>query len=153
MVELGELLQANGRTEEAEQQYAVVRATQQLFAASGQVVDAELALFEADHGEPARAVEVAEKAYRARPDSIIAQDAYAWALHAAGRDREALPVARAAVRTGLRSPALAYHLGAVEAALGNTAEARKHLTRALELNPVWSPLHAPEARRLLDSLR
>ena len=149
---LGELLQAAGPTVEANQSCAVVRAPQQLYAASGQVVDAELALFEADHGDPARAVQLAEQAHRARPDSIVTQDAYAWALHAAGRDRPALPLARAAVRTGLRSPALAYHLGAIEAAVGDAPAARKDLGRALELNPHWSPLHAPRARALLDRL-
>ena len=152
LVELGELLEANGRTDEAEQQYAVVRATQQLYAASGQVVDAELALFEADHGDPAAAVRLAERAHTARPDSIIAQDAYAWALHAAGRDREALPLARAALRTGLRSASLSYHLGVVEDAVGDRAAAKKGLSRALELNPAWSPLHAPRAQALLDRL-
>ena len=152
LVELGELLEAAGRTDEAQQQYAVVRATQQLYAASGQVVDAELALFEADHGDAARAVELAEKAHAARPDSIVVQDAYAWALHAAGRDDEALPLARAAARTGLRSASFAYHLGAVEAAVGHEGPARTALQRALSLNPTFSPLHAPRARALLAGL-
>ncbi len=153
LVELGELLQAQGRTAEAEQQYAVVRATQQLYAASGQVVDAELALFEADHGDPAKAVELAGRAHAARPDSIVAQDSYAWALHAAGRDAEALPLAKAALRTGLRSASLRYHLGAIEAALGDRAAARADLEGALALNPGWNPLQAPKARALLDGLR
>jgi len=152
LVELGELLEASGRTAEADQQYAVVRATQQLYAASGQVVDAELALFEADHGEPAEAVRLAQRAHQARPRSIVAQDAYAWALHAAGRDREALPLARAAVRTGLHSASLSYHLGVVEEAVGHVPAARKALSRALGLNPTWNPLQAPKARTLLDSL-
>ncbi len=152
LVELGELLEATGRADEAQQQYAVVRATQQLYAAGGQVVDAELALFEADHGDPALAVELAEKAHDTRPDSIVVQDAYAWALHAAGRDDEALPLARAAGRTGLRSAAFAYHLGVIEAAAGNDRQARAALERALELNPAFSPLHAPRARALVAEL-
>ena len=152
LVELGELLEATGRADEAQQQYAVVRATQQLYAAGGQVVDAELALFEADHGDPALAVELAEQAHDTRPDSIVVQDAYAWALHAAGRDAEAVPLARAAARTGLQSAAFAYHLGVVEAAAGNDRQARAALQRALELNPAFSPLHAPEARALLAEL-
>ena len=152
LVELGELLEATGRADEAQQQYAVVRATQQLFAAAGQDVDVELALFEADHGDPRLAVELAKKAHDTRPDSIVVQDAYAWALHAAGQDREALPLARAAARTGLRSAGFAYHLGVVEAAAGDRAAARTALERALELNPAFSPLHAPRARALLADL-
>lgn len=152
LLELGELLQATGRTPEAEQQYTVLRATQQLYAAHGQVLDSELALFEADHGDPARAVELAEAAHTARPDSITTQDAYAWALHAAGRDRKALPLARAATRTGLKSPALDHHLGVVAAAAGDDRTARRALSRSLALNPAWSPLHAPRARALLSRL-
>lgn len=152
LVELGELLEASGDPAGAEEQYAVVRATQQLYAASGQDVDTELALFEADHGTAEAAVASAERAYRKRPDAVLTQDAYAWALHAAGRSAEALPVARAAARTGLALPSLAYHLGAVEAAAGDPAAARAALTRALELNPAFSPLHAPRARALLEQL-
>lgn len=152
LVALGELLEATGEQQEAQEQYAVVRATQQLYAASGQDVDTELALFEADHGDPATAVDLAARAHRARPDSVHVQDAYAWALHAAGRSAEALPVARASARLGLRSPALAYHLGAIEAAAGDPAAARQGLRRALDLNPRFSPLHAPRAAALLDRL-
>lgn len=153
VAELGELLEATGQAAAAEQQYDVVRATQQLFAAAGADVDAELAVFEADHGTPAAAVASAAAAYRARPDAVYVQDAYAWALHAAGRDREALAVAKGAVRTGLRNPSFQWHLGAIAAAAGDTALARTALTRALELNPAFSPLHAPRARALLESLR
>ena len=152
LVALGELLESTGQTAEAQEQYAVVRATQQLFAANGQDVDTELALFEADHGTPAAAVASASKAYAKRPDAVLTQDAYAWALHAAGRSEQALPVARAANRLGLKSPVLAYHLGVIEAAAGDTAAARKSLQRALDLNPRFSPLQAPKARALLESL-
>ena len=152
LVAFGELLESTGRTAEAEEQYAVVRATQQLFAANGQDVDTELALFEADHGTPAAAVASAEKAYAKRPDAVLTQDAYAWALHAAGRSEQALPIARAASRLGLRSPVLAYHLGAIEAAAGDEGAARRALQRALDLNPKFNPVQAPEASALLESL-
>ena len=152
VVAYGELLEATGQEQDAQEQYAVVRATQQLFAANGQDVDTELALFEADHGTPAAAVASAQKAYAKRPDAVLTQDAYAWALHAAGRSAEALPVARAASRLGMRSPVLAYHLGVVEAAAGDPARARAALQRALDLNPTFSPLQAPRARALLAGL-
>jgi tetratricopeptide (TPR) repeat protein len=153
LVQYGELLEAAGREEDAQEQYDVVRATQQLYAANGQDVDTELALFEADHGTPQDAVAVAEKAYAKRPKSIFTQDAYAWALHKAGRSREALPVARQALRLGLRSPAMIARVGAIEVAAGERAAAAKTLARALALNPEYSPLHAPKAQELLASLR
>ncbi len=152
LIAFGELLEATGEEQEAQEQYAVVRATAQLYAANGQDVDTELALFEADHGDPATAVERAARAYADRPEAVHVQDAYAWALHAAGRSAEALPVARAAARLGLRSPTFAYHLGAVEAAAGDPAAARRALQRALDLNPTFSPLHGPRATALLERL-
>ena len=152
LVAFGELLEATGEEQDAQEQYAVVRATQQLYAANGQDVDTELSLFEADHGDPATAVELAARAHAARPDAVHVQDAYAWALHRAGRSAEALPLARASPRPGPRSPVFAYHLGAVEAAAGDPAAARRALQRALDLNPRFSPLHAPRAQALLDRL-
>jgi tetratricopeptide (TPR) repeat protein len=153
LVAYGELLEASGRSDEAQEQYAVVRAVQQLFAANGQDVDTELSLFEADHGTPAAAVASAEKAYAKRPDAVFTQDAYAWALHSAGRTAEALPIARQAVRLGLPAPAMHYHLGVIEAAAGNAEAAKASLQQALDLNPRFSPLHAPKAAALLASLR
>ncbi len=146
-------LETDGQTDAAQEQYAVVLATQKLYAANGQDVDTELALFEADHGDPAAAVESAQKAYAKRPDAAFTQDAYAWALHAAGRDAEAMPVARQSVRLGLKSPTLYYRLGVIEAAAGDPATAKQSLEQALALNPSFSPLHAPRAKALLESLR
>jgi Flp pilus assembly protein TadD len=129
-----------------------VRATQQLFASSGANVDLELALFEADHGSAARAVAYATSAYHARPQSVLVQDAYAWALFKSGRVAEALPIARQAQRIGTRLPYLRYHLGVIAAAAGDRRTARAALSQALALNPSFNPLQAPHARRLLRSL-
>ncbi len=153
LLAFGELLEATGQTDAAQEQYAVLRATSQLYAANGQDVDTEQALFEADHGTPAAALTSAAKAYSRRPDAILTQDAYAWALHVNGRDAEALPVARASVRLGYENPALYYRLGVIEAAAGNRAEAAAALQHALDLNPTFSPLQAPRARALLKTLQ
>ena len=83
---------------------------------------------------------------------MLAEDAYGWALHAAGRDAQALRHARAALRLGTRSALFNYHLGVIEAALHRTADARRDLARALATNPDFSPLHAPKARALLARL-
>ena len=151
LLELGELLDAQGRTAEAQQQYAVLRAAQQLYAASGQVVDAELSLFESDHGDPATALGLAQKAYAARPTRRRARRA-AWRCTRPAATGRALPLARAAVRTGYRSAALRYHLGVIEASVGDRPAARADLQAALSLNPAWNPLQAPKARALLAGL-
>lgn len=151
VAELGDLYAALGRKDEAQEQYTVVDATQQLLVAAGQDVDLELSLFDADHGRPAEALRTAEAAYATRT-SIFTEDALAWALHRNGRAAEALPHARAALALGTRSAVLHYHLGMIHSALGDRAAARRELEKALSINPYFSPLHAPVARAELATL-
>ena len=152
LAEYGDLLAATGDRAGAEQQYALVRATQQLLRANGVDTDLELAVFDADHGDAASALASARAAYATRRGAF-GEDALAWALHAAGRDTEAMPHARAAQRIGVRSAALRYHLGMISAALGDRPEARRELTAALTTNQYFSPVQAPVARATLASLR
>jgi len=152
LVEYGELLESIGRPEEAQTQYDVVRTVQQLFAAQGVSVDQELALFEADHGDPAAALRAAEQVWTQQKGAVFVEDVYAWALHANGRYREALIHADAALRLGTRSALLYFHRGMIEAALGLRDRARADLSKALEINPHFSPRHAPVARKTLATL-
>lgn len=151
LIEYGDLLAASGRDAEAARQYALVRVQEQLFASQGVNTDIELALFDADHGRAAQALRTA-RAERARRDSIAVDDALAWALHAAGRDREALVEAKRAARLGFRSASFAYHRGVIEAELGMRAEAVRDLRLALAINPHFSPVQAPLARARLAEL-
>jgi tetratricopeptide (TPR) repeat protein len=114
-------------------------------------VDLDLALFEADHGDPARALAFATAAHAATP-TVRAADAAAWALHRLGRDDDASPYVVEALRLGSRDPLLRYHAGAIEAALGDTVAARRDLELALATDPGFSATGAAEARRLLDTL-
>jgi hypothetical protein len=88
---------------------------------------------------------------RTRP-FVVMQDAYAWALHANGRDQEALVAVHAAIGLGLRSALFHYHAGMIEHALGDDAAARDDLTSARQINPYFSPVDAPIARHTLDLL-
>ena len=151
VIEYGDLLQSLGRTADAAAQYEVAQATQALFAANGVEADATATLFAADHGQPAEALASGEAGIRTRP-FLAMQDAYAWALHANGRDAEAKVVLADALKVGLPSALFEYHAGMIDLALGDTAGARAHLSRALELNPFFSPLGAPLARQALESL-
>jgi tetratricopeptide (TPR) repeat protein len=153
---LGDLEAALGRGEAAAAQYGLVRAIEQVNRANGVAVDLELARFEADHardrsGDPARALALARAAVRERP-TIFASDTLGWALRQAGRAREALPHARAAVRLGTGDAQLWYHLASVEADLGQRTAARRNLARALALNPHLTVRDLPDARRLAASL-
>lgn len=151
LTELGDLYTSLGRTQEAADQYAVVRATEQLFTAAGSDLDLEQSLFAADHGDPAGALRSAERAWQKRRD-VGTADAYAWALQANGRSVEALDLAKQAQRLGTRSALFAYHRGIIEMSLGDLPAARQSLSSAMEINPYFSPLHAPRAQAALDQL-
>ena len=151
LVEYGELLESLGRTDEAQAQYDVADVASTLFTAAGVTPDIEVALYDADHGRPAQALETAEAQYATRR-SVQVEDALAWALHANGRDAEALEHALAAQKLGTRNALWDYHRGMIQMELGLVDDARASLTLALETSPAFSPLHAPIAMAALQSL-
>ncbi|MEX0755127.1 MAG: tetratricopeptide repeat protein [Actinomycetota bacterium] len=145
---LAELQAAAGDAEGAAQQRDLVRAIQRLAAANGVNVDLEVALFEADHGDPDVALSAA-RAEWSRRRSIHAADAMAWALAANGRDRAAAGFARLALRLGTPDALVIYHAGVIDLALGDVESGRRLLSEALEIDPAFSALHAPRAERML----
>ncbi len=144
----GELLDSLGRGTEARQQYTVLRAQVKLLEAQGAKDDLTLGLFEADHGDARTAVDRLRTEWERRK-SVLVADAYAWALHRAGRSAEAAPVAKAAARLGWRPASFAYHRGEIERALGRTEAGRRLLDEALRTNPHFSPLEVRAARAAL----
>jgi tetratricopeptide (TPR) repeat protein len=151
VIALGEVQSAGGDADAAKRSFDLAAAEIQLFRANGVTVDLDLALFEADHGDPARALEYARAAYAATPTTRAA-DAVAWALHRAGRDDAARAWTTRALRLGSRDPLLRFHAGAIEAAQGNTKAARADLAAALAADPGFSATGAAEARQLLDAV-
>ena len=151
VIAVGETLEASGDDAGARRQYDLARAQIALLEAGGVVVDLDLALFEADHGDAARALELAEAAYAAAP-TVRAADALAWALHRAGRDEDAWDRALEALHLGSMDPLFHYHAGAIAAARGDRDAARNHLDQALRTDAGFSATAAVEARRLLDEL-
>ncbi|MFF4855055.1 tetratricopeptide repeat protein [Streptomyces rubiginosohelvolus] len=147
---LGELEQALGHRERAAQNYDLLRAQERIREAAGDPADTDAILFEADHGNPRRAVALAERTLRNRP-FVAVHDAYAWALHRAGRDTEALVQADKALAQGTRSALFRYHRAAIHHALGDPEAARRDLTEALR-EPGFHPLHADAARDLLQRI-
>ncbi|MDI5964459.1 tetratricopeptide repeat protein [Streptantibioticus silvisoli] len=152
VLQLGELYQSLGRTRDAGREYRVFRAEQKLFTDNGVALDSDAALFEADHGDARRALGIARQGLRSRP-FLETYDALAWALHANGRDGEALTADDRALAQGTRNALFHYHRGMIEHALGDAAAARSDLTAALAINPHFSPLYAPSARAALAKWR
>ena len=131
----------------------LVRVTSDLQVQAGQVVDLELAVFEADLGaDPARAVSLARAAHDARPDNVFAADALAWALLRSGDAAAALPFAEQAVRLDTANPTLQHHAAEVFAAVGDDSRAAEHLARAFVGGPRFSLRHAEEAAQLAARL-
>jgi tetratricopeptide (TPR) repeat protein len=143
-----EALAATGRGAEAERLLGVVRTTRQLATGAGVAPDAVDVLFDADHGDPAVAVRAGHELYRRAP-STAAADAYAWALHAAGRDREALALADRALSLGGRPAAALAHRGLIRAALGGPEAAAADLRAALRGEALLSPSLAAHVRAQL----
>ncbi|MFF3641090.1 tetratricopeptide repeat protein [Streptomyces sp. NPDC002564] len=145
---LGELQQSLGRREQAREQYDVLRAQDRVRQATGAAPDTDAILFEADHGNPRTAVALGRQAVTTRP-FLAVHDAYAWALHQAGRDDQALVEANRALALHTQSALFHFHRGIIHQALGHTTKARQDLGRALAIDGRFHPLHAPQARTAL----
>jgi cytochrome c-type biogenesis protein CcmH/NrfG len=117
VIALGEAELAAGRGRAAREDFALVRAEQRLLAANGVNTDTEIAVFEADHGSPARALVLARRSWRNAP-SVRSADALGWALTAAGHPRAGLTWARRALRLGSRDPKFLYHARVARAKAG-----------------------------------
>jgi len=148
---LADLYRATGKPALADRQEAVVAAMHDLATANGVNVDMELALFDADHGDPEGAL-AAARAEWARRQSVHVADAYAWALYANGRYQRASTFAERALALGTRSALILFHAGMIRLELGDEVGARRYLSDAVATNPNFSILHAADASRVLARL-
>ncbi len=151
-IALAEAELAAGRESAANRDLALVGVEARLLQAAGVDVDVELALFEADHGDPKQAVVLGKDVWRRAP-SVRSADAYSWALHSAGRDAAALELSREAMRLGSRDPYFLYHAGVIAADAGATERARDLLGTLAAQAPAFSPYHGPRAVQALEDLR
>jgi tetratricopeptide (TPR) repeat protein len=147
---LGDMYGVAGNERQARKQYALIGVIQRLLVANGVKTDLETALFDVDHGvDLRRALALARLAHADRP-SIDGDDVLAWALARNGRCAEALPWSKRSLRLGTQDALKFFHRGAIERCLGHTIAARTWFRRALALNPHFSLLWAPAARRWLS---
>jgi tetratricopeptide (TPR) repeat protein len=152
VIALGETELAAGGAGATRRDFALVAVEQRLLQQNGVNTDTELALFEANHGNPAQAVTLGRRAWANAP-SVRSADALGWAFTRAGRPTAGLRWATKALALGSVDPAFLYHAGMSAKAAGRTGLAHRWLARSLSHNPRWSPLYAPRAKRALESLR
>lgn len=148
---LHDLERASG-AEAADETAELVRAVAALQEASGQVVDLEMATFEADEAtDPRRAVELARRAQQARPDNVFVDDVMAWALFRAGDPASAAPFMAQALRLGTTEPLVRFHAAEISLANGDQRAAAAHLAIALR-DPWFSFRHRDRALDLAEQL-
>ena len=146
---LGDLYGATGRPRLAQKQYELIGVIERLLVANGVKTDLETALFNVDHGIRLQAsLALARLAWRERP-SIDGDDVLAWALERTGHCGEALRYSKRALRLGTLDALKFFHRGMIEGCLGRRTAQHAWLVRALRLNPQFSILWAPVARREL----
>jgi tetratricopeptide (TPR) repeat protein len=144
---LGDLYRRAGHDRLAAEQYALVEVERRLLRANGVKSDLDIALFDVDHGiRVRRALALARSGWHDRP-SIDGDDVLAWALARNGRCVEALHYSQRALGLGTQDALKFFHRGMIERCLGHRPLAQTWFRRALALNPHFSVLWAPVARR------
>ncbi|MGI9079003.1 MAG: tetratricopeptide repeat protein [Gemmatimonadaceae bacterium] len=110
-------------------------------------------LFLLDHDRATDEVLAKAREEIASRKDIYGYDLLAWALYKRGEYAEARHQMRYALRLATRDAMLYYHAGMIERAMGDPEAARKHLTRALEINKYFSRSSVRTARAVLDSIK
>jgi tetratricopeptide (TPR) repeat protein len=145
---LGDVLHVAGHEGAAGREYALVGGIERLLEANGVRTELQTAVFDLDHGHGVGdALHRARTAFRSAP-SIYAEDALAWGLFRVGRCGDARAHSAHALRLGTRDALLVFHRAMIERCLGS-ASARGWFQRALSINPHFSLLWAPVARKAL----
>ena len=121
------------------------RAQQQLYAAAATEPDAESVLFDADYGNPQRAVVLGRRVWERAP-SIRSADALGWAYVRSGDPDAGVAWARRALRTGSRDPLFNLHAAVALDRAGRTGEA----ARQYELARRGRAALSPSAAELLE---
>ncbi|MEJ7624018.1 MAG: tetratricopeptide repeat protein [Pyrinomonadaceae bacterium] len=148
---LGDIYSKKGDGERAKTQYELAVAMDQKIGTNND--QKRIALLWADQGVRLNeAVEIAVRESAVRND-IYTLDALAWALYKSGRNTEAKEAITKATRLKGSEAKMLYHAGMIENALGNRAEAVKHLSAALKRNPSFDVIQADIARQTLDELK
>jgi hypothetical protein len=126
----------------------LVEAENRLQPAAGVDVDVELAVFEADHGSPRKALALARRGWAKAPSTRSA-DALGWALTRGGDPEAGSRWANKALRLGAVDPIWRAHAGLSALAAGREREGRRQLRIALAHGLDGYPWQAARARRAL----
>lgn len=147
---LGDLYTISGDKKSAQEQYDTVLTIYKLFEANGVNAGIEKAAFLADHNtDIPTAITLAESAANTRQD-VNTLDAVAWTYYNAGRYQDALTSIQKAMRLGTQNALFYYHLGMIQKAIGNDADGRAGIEKAIAINPYFSILHSADAAKIVS---
>jgi tetratricopeptide (TPR) repeat protein len=151
MIEFGEFLEGNGESAAAEAWYDRAREQIEVDRANGVRPDAAVIFFEADHGDPVRALADAEAAVADRPFFEL-HEALGWALYRNGRYEEAAELIEQAAALGIRDPELHVRSALIQHELGDDEAARAELATARQINPLGVPYLTPAETEVIAQL-
>jgi len=138
LYDLAEALHVAGRESEAHQDFAEFEKKSLAESARKDNSDRELIFYYADYAkDPAKALHIAEQEHAWRRD-VYTLDAYAWALHLNGRNKEARQQIESALAVGVRDAKIFAHAGEIELALGDHLAAGRYLKMSADLHATGS---------------
>jgi tetratricopeptide (TPR) repeat protein len=131
---LAETLQLAGRADDAEKAFTEFQERAEGEAARKDSANRELIFYYADQAhQPSKALQLAKQEVAWRHD-VYTLDAYAWALHVNGQDREARNQIDIALAVGIRDAKLFRHAGEIALKLRDLAVAERDLKQSVEMN-------------------
>jgi tetratricopeptide (TPR) repeat protein len=149
---LGDIYTKVGKREEARKQYELVEFIGKLSASNQALYNRELAYFYADRDvKPAEGLALAKRELEYRRD-IYAFDVLAWNLFRNGKLEEARDAIIEALKLDTQDAKIFYHAGMIYHRLGDQAQAREYLNRALKINRYFHIRFADDAARLLTEI-
>jgi tetratricopeptide (TPR) repeat protein len=151
MIEYAEFLEGHGRAVEAENWYGRARAQVEIDRLNGVQPDAALIFFEIDHGDPGKALAMAEAAVANRPFFEL-HEAHAWALYRNDRFVEAAAAIERCGELGVQDPELHVRAALIHHALGDDEAALAELATATQINPLGVPYLSDRDARILEDL-
>jgi len=149
---LGDIYAKLGQPDEAKKQYELVEYIGYLNNLNKHAYNRELAVFYADRDIKLReSLELAKRELEVRRD-VYTQDVLAWSLYKNGNLEEAASVMDKALSLGTTDAMFYFHAGLIYRGMGDVDTARKHLGRALAINPHFHIFYADAARRALEEM-
>jgi tetratricopeptide (TPR) repeat protein len=131
---LAEALELAGRRTDANTEYGEFEALARTQVNAADNANRELVLYYLHGNKPLQALRIAEIEASRRHD-ILTRDAYAWALNASGRSKEARQQIDLALGVGARNAELLYHAGIIAESLQDHIASARYLRESLDVNP------------------